>query len=285
MTSVDPLTLAPMSASDTDLDGALSLSAVLRWPYRKEDWRVALDLGHGTLVRSGEEIVASGLWWPYGANFATCGMIIVSPEMQGRGIGKQLMARLLAEMEDRSILLNATEEGLPLYRKLGFETVGSVHQHQAATKAADGANITVERDVRSGSVRDLDAIRDLDRQASGVDRDRLIAKFADFGEIAIIDGMDEPEGFAFCRPFGFGFAIGPVIARDPIAARALIAHFLRSHAGQFLRVDITGDSALGAWLADAGLPEVGHVTTMVKGVRPERPGPCRIYALASQSLG
>ena len=78
-------------------------------------------------------------------------------------------------------------------------------------------------------------------------------------------------------------------ARDVAAtagdARQLIHHFMAEHAGTFLRIDISGDSGLGDWLTTNGLPEVGHVTTMIRGQRPAVAGEGRTYSLASQSFG
>ena len=121
--------LRPMTAAD--LPDALLLSRAVRWPYRLEDWSVALGLGQGVLVETGGRIAASALWWPYGDGFATCGIIIVSPAMQGRGLGRMLMDHLLAANGGRSIMLNSTAEGRRLYEAFGFRAVGTVHQHQA----------------------------------------------------------------------------------------------------------------------------------------------------------
>jgi GNAT superfamily N-acetyltransferase len=122
-----------MTAADRDLDGALLLSQAVRWPYRRDDWSVALALGHGVLVEADGRIMASALWWPYGDGFATCGIIIVSPDMQGRGLGRILMESLLTANSDRCILLNSTQEGHRLYEAFGFRDAGTVHQHQAQT--------------------------------------------------------------------------------------------------------------------------------------------------------
>ena len=57
----------------------------------------------------------------YGA-FAYIGLMVVWPEFQGRGIGRLLMERLLGWLDQRGTpsLLDATEMGYPLYKKLGF---------------------------------------------------------------------------------------------------------------------------------------------------------------------
>jgi predicted N-acetyltransferase YhbS len=279
------ITLRTMTTAD--LDGALPLSQEVRWPYRLEDWSVAFGLGKGVLAVAGGRIVASALWWPYGDGFATCGIIIVSPAMQGRGIGRMLMDRLLAENGGRSILLNSTTEGRRLYEAFGFRDVGTVHQHQAWIPADTIWAPSAGNDgrVRPARPDDMPTILRLDENAFGAKRTKLIAEFLRIGTAAVIERSGAVQGFAICRPFGLGQAIGPVISRSAEDARSLIRHLLHAKAGEFLRIDIGGESGLGDWLTAQGLPEVGAVTTMVRGRRPAATGPDRIYGLASQSFG
>lgn len=271
----------------SDLDGALPLSQAVRWPYRREDWSIALGLGQGVLGVAGGRIVASALWWPYDDRFATCGIIIVSPAMQGRGLGRMLMDHLLAANGGRSILLNSTEEGRRLYEAFGFRDIGTVHQYQARI-AADTTLTPPSGDdgqVRSARLDDMPTILRMDENAFGARRTKLITEFLRIGSAAVIERNDTVRGFAICRPFGLGQAIGPVVARSAEDARSLIRHFLQAKAGEFLRIDIDGDSGLGDWLTAQGLPDVGAVTTMVRGTRPPVSGPDRIYGVASQSFG
>ena len=118
------------------LPQAVSLSAALGWPYREEDWRFAFELGHGVVVETDGGLAATALWWPYGETFASFGMIIVAPALQGRGIGRLLMDELLRQAEGRAIVLNSTREGYRLYERLGFVPCGQVNQHQAVLAAA-----------------------------------------------------------------------------------------------------------------------------------------------------
>jgi predicted N-acetyltransferase YhbS len=286
-TTVAAATLRPMTPADRDLDAALRLSQEVGWPYRREDWRVALALGQGFLAESENRILASALWWSYGDGFATCGTIIVSPDMQGRGVGRLLMDTLLAATKDRSVLLNATLEGLRLYEAFGFRDVGAVHQHQGPTPMETARTPLSGHDrlVRPARPDDGPAILRIDENAFGTERARLIAEFDRIGAVAVIERDGEAQGFAMCRPFGLGHAIGPIIARSASDAQSLIRHFLRAKADAFLRVDIPNDSGLGDWLTAQGLPNVGTVTTMIRGIRPPAVGPERIYGLASQSFG
>jgi GNAT superfamily N-acetyltransferase len=69
--------------------------------------------------------------WRYGEDFATVGMVIVASDAQGQGVGRKLMEAMLDRLAGRTVVLNATAAGLPLYEKLGFVETGVIHQHQA----------------------------------------------------------------------------------------------------------------------------------------------------------
>lgn len=280
---IRPISMRAMS--DADADDATALSTEMGWPYRSEDWRFALGLGRGIVAECEGRLVASALWWPYGDAFATCGMIIVSSSMQRRGLGRALMANLLRDIGERTILLNSTQEGLRLYEAFGFRAVGTVHQHQATTSADTAVSMREVGDIRPAAPFDLHAIFELDRCASAVVRRSLLTEFHKVGATAVIERNGNIKGFAMCRRFGLGHAIGPVVAKNANDAKTLIRHFLRRNASEFLRVDTPGDSELSAWLTAAGLAHVGSVTTMIRGRRPERSSGLRMFALASQSLG
>lgn len=283
MSTLSPHIVRPMTSADRDLDGALALSQAVFWPYRRDDWKLALNIGHGLLAEVNGKIVGSTLWWSYGEAFATCGIIIVLPAMQGRGLGRALMENMLEATGDRALLLNATEEGHRLYESFGFSDTGTVHQHQA--QLPDILTPFPAGPVRNMRASDLPAIVKMDEQAFGAERASLIEAYSRIGTSAVIERNGVIEGFAMCRPFGFGHAVGPVVAATAADAQWLIRHFMVEKAGGFLRIDTTGDSGLGDWLTAQGLPEVGHVITMIRGQRLPVAGQGRIYGLASQSFG
>lgn len=282
--TLSALTLRPMTGAAQDLESALALSRAVGWTYRLEDWNIAQSLGLGVLAEENGTVIASALCWPFGEAFATCGSIIVSPAMQGRGLGRALLTKLLELVGTRAVMLNSTAEGMRLYQSFGFEAVGTVHQHLAPgiLVAERGAE---DPHVRPARTEDLQAILLLDQRASGADRHRMIEEFILIGSVAVIERDARPQAYAICRSFGLGQVIGPVVASDLADAKALIRHFLRAKAGQILRIDIPGDSGLGSWLTAQGLPEVDQVTTMIRGQRPIISGPERLFALASQSFG
>ena len=129
--SADPRRVEPVALRPGHLPQALELSRALHWPYRLEDWVFAHRLGRGFAVEVEGRLVGTALWWPYGDRYASAGMIIVAPDAQRMGIGAALMDALLADAAGRNVVLNSTEQGLALYRRLGFVPTGEICQHQA----------------------------------------------------------------------------------------------------------------------------------------------------------
>lgn len=273
----------PIALRPDHVPQAFALSAALNWPYREEDWRFALELGHGLAVEAERRLVATALWWPHDEAFASCGMIIVSAEFQGRGIGRRLMDELLRQTGGRTLLLNSTREGHALYERLGFVDCGEVSQHQAVlaqTPAAPPRHGT--RPFRPG---DLPAIRDLDRRASGMGRAALLDAVFAHGSGLVIERAGQVVGYGCVRRWGRGVVIGPVVARDLADAKALIAELAAPHAGGFVRIDVTRAQGLTQWLGEVGMPCVDRVVSMVRGA-PPTPAPApTLYALSNQSLG
>jgi hypothetical protein len=132
---------------------------------------------------------------------------------------------------------------------------------------------------------DRPVIAELDRRSSGMDRGALISAMLETARGVMFDSNNSPVGFALLRRFGRGFAIGPTVAPDPVAAKALISHWLGSKTGKFCRIDVPESSGLSAWLEELGLPRVGTVTTMVRGKALAGAPDAKLFSLVNQALG
>lgn len=274
---------APIALRPDHVPKAWALSAALKWPYREEDWRFALDLGHGLGVEAEGRLVATALWWPYEDAFAACGMIIVAAQCQGRGIGRRIMDEVLRRASGRTMVLNSTREGHALYERLGFVDCGEVCQHQAVLAQAPAGPLA--QGIRPLGREDMPAIRELDRRATGMGRAALLEALFAIGRGMVIERAGRITGYACVRRWGRGVVIGPVVARDRADAQALIARLAAAHAGDFVRIDVTGAHDLSAWLAGIGLPCVDRVVSMVRGAPPAHAADATRFALSNQSLG
>ncbi|MGO1075121.1 GNAT family N-acetyltransferase [Inquilinus sp. CA228] len=275
-----PPTLRPMT--EQDLPALHALTVEVGWAHRPEDWRFVYEVGEGVAACDGAgRVIGSALWWPFGPDFGTVGMIIVSPRLQAKGTGRRLMQWLFDQAGDRVLQLNATPAGLRLYRSKGFREIGRIHQHQGLVQPTP----TVAGRVRPITAADWPRIHALDREAYGAERsaalDGLAIRSAGFGYE--VDG--DLLGFSLCRPFGRGHVVGPIVAPDEAAAIALLQPHLQEHAGRFLRVDTPDDGAFADRLAAAGLARVDTVATMRRGDRPAPAVSARIFGLINQALG
>lgn len=268
-----------------DLAAAHELSSEQKWPHRIEDWEMLFGLGFGYVVERDGAVVGTAMAWLYGDNAATLGMVIVSPKAQGMGLGRQLMEAVLADLGDRTVLLNATDEGAPLYRKLGFSTVGPVFQHQGAAFAVPMAELIPDERVRPLGAKDMPTLHALARRATGMDRDALLDALVPGAQGVVLTRCNEPVGFALFRRFGRGYVVGPTVAPDTGGARALISHWLGSNSGMFCRLDIPEESGLGGWLDELGLPCVGRVMRMMRGPAPASDPSITTFSLTTQALG
>lgn len=274
----------PLTARD--LPAAHELSVAVKWPHRREDWEFALNLGHGVGAEDESGLLGTALHWKFGEDHGSLGMVIVSPEQQGRGIGRDLMTRTMDALGTRTTFLNATRAGQPLYEKFGFKAIGSIHQHQGTGGAHPPAvQLAPGERIRPLGARDAKRLSALLNRAAGYDRSEVLAALLNVAEGVVLDRDGEPVGFALMRRFGRGHVIGPLVAPHIEGAQALISHWVGSNEGKFVRIDVTGDSGLSGWLDGLGLTQVDSVVTMARGEAPEPQGAERVFAIANQALG
>ena len=269
----------------TDVAAAHRLSLEYAWPHRLEDWRFVQRLGSGYVATERASVIGTILTWKHDPRNASLGMVIVSPERQGRGIGKELMRRALRDLPRCSVMLNGTQAGRPLYEKLGFVATGAIEQHQGLAQPVPVTALAHGERLRPMGAGDAAEIIALATRAAGLSRARVMKALLEIARGIVLARGDEVVGFALFRRFGRGHAIGPVVAPDVECAKALIGHWVAMHPGKFLRIDIDDASGLASWLDGLGLGTAGRVITMVKG-KPPKPEPgLHTFAIVSQSLG
>jgi predicted N-acetyltransferase YhbS len=253
--------LRPMT--EADLPAAHALSREARWPHRIEDWEIMLRCGQGLVAEQDGQIVGTVMGFPHGDEVATLGMVIVSSNQRGAGLGRRLMDAMIEALAPRAIQLNATQDGMALYKSQGFVPIGSIHQHQGAAFSTPLPKLRRNERVRPLGASDAARITELDHAASGLRRDRLFQEMVKQANGVMLDRDGVAVGFALFRRFGLGYVIGPLVAPDREGARTLIGHWVGANPGMFIRLDIPGES--GA----APQPQPGVAT----------------FAIASQALG
>jgi GNAT superfamily N-acetyltransferase len=274
----DAITLAPVSMAD--LDPVMALVAAVGWPHRRADIAALIELGSGRLARTGNgRTLGVGLWWPFGDTVARLGLVVVSPDSQGLGIGRRLMERLLTDAAPRSVMLLATSAGRPLYQRLGFVEIGAVCQHQGEY----GGGRHSDPRIRAATSEDRSAVLSLDAAAFGVPRPAVLEHLMAVGRTFALVENGRVTGYAIERAFGHGSVVGPVVAATEPDAIALFNAAARPG---FLRVDRLSEATnFGRHLTACGLAPDSELPVMLRGDWPASTGLQRLYALASHALG
>jgi GNAT superfamily N-acetyltransferase len=278
-------TLRPMQAGD--VAAMHRLAQQMSWPHRAEDCAQLFALGAGIVaVDAAGLTVGVGLRWSFGHDVGTIGLVLVAPEQQGRGIGRALMTALIADSRPRTLMLNATAEGLPLYEKLGFVSIGFVRQHQGRLTEGSALPSVPAVPVRRAVPADHAALCALDSAAFGADRSALVSGLLADGEAWVVERAGRAAGFAVLRAFGRGMIIGPIVTSSEDEAIALTAAAVKAAPPGMLRADIPAEAErLGAWLTAAGLSAIDMVTVMLLGNWPATRKGLQRFGLALQAWG
>ena len=273
----------PMTAADVADAHALSLA--LKWPHRLEDWAMLQRVAEGFVACDDGRLIGSAFVCHQG-DFSTIGLVIVSDDYQGKGIGRQLMEMAVQAVAPRTALLNATLAGAPLYEKMGFKPFGSIEQRQGHSTLRAASALKSGDICRELSAADIARVKALASAGSGLDRHALIDDLWPTVNHAIgLERDGQLTGFALLRPFGRGLCLGPVIAEDVDQARHLIEVLLSKVPDSFVRIDIPADCGLALWLEEIGLTRVDSVTQMSMGAVPQLREGAQQFALITQAIG
>ncbi len=215
-----------------DVDAASD--ALLRndWGDRRANFRFAADHPgcHPFVAETDGAIVGTGIATVNGA-VGWIGTIWVDPEWRRRGLGLALTEATIDAAEAagcRTLVLVATDAGLPMYRRIGFEI-----QTEYRILEAPGLDEGVaDPRIRAFRRDDLDELASMDRAATGEDRSHLLRTFAAPDTSRCVIRRDGSIGaFVIRAPWGGGATIAP----DPDDA-ATILRARRVAAGPAKRV-------------------------------------------------
>lgn len=259
-----------------DIPAFLALAAAEGWVSDPWEFSFILDaFPRGCLAVDEGRAVAFVSAVRY-TNSGWIGNLIVAEDMRGRGYGSRLMRRALDELLAagvETVWLTASEQGRPLYEKMGFREIDSVVRWRGiATGGGDGG----------GGVVTLHDCIALDRSGWGDDRSALIAAVTSRGM-----SFGNRGGFVVMQPCSAGFQAGPWAAVDAGVAEGLLVRALSSlREGAQVLLDAPASNADATRiLTGAGYETVGRTVLMYRGSPPAYV-PGRIFALATMgSIG
>ena len=263
----------------SDIPSALELSAEAGWNQTAEDWCTLVDLSvAGCLAIEVDGALASTTTLLcYGQRLAWVGMVLTRIRYRGQGFARRLLTqalRLADEKHIETVKLDATDQGQPLYEKLGFRCEQSVERWWRPGADGIAHECAVGRDTCEGGWRALDV------RAFGADRTELLAHLAKRNPPLTLG-----NSYLFSRPGRLSSYLGPCVSEAPATARAVMERALETPAGGGWSWDLLRENAPAVALAqDLGFTPKRHLTRMVRG-KDQRGNEQAIYAIAGFELG
>jgi GNAT superfamily N-acetyltransferase len=260
--------LSIRSLCGADLSTAAGLSRAAGWNQNEADWRRMMEMepaGAFLALWSGAP-AGTALACTYGP-VGWIAMVLVDDKLRRRGIGGELMRRALALLDERgvrSVRLDATPLGQPLYVRLGFRAEYFLARHAGVLAA--GTEF-VASEVEPFRVEFTQALLELDRRVTGADRSKFLHRaFTERPEsVRLVRSRNGLAGYAMARPGARALMLGPCLC-DARAGPLLFADALWRHTGQQVYIDVpVGRLEAERLLQEKGLTVERRLLRMVRG--------------------
>ncbi|GMA64188.1 GNAT family N-acetyltransferase [Alicyclobacillus fastidiosus] len=185
-------------------------------------------------------LVASAGIYIYGSALASLGVVIVHSGIQRKGLGKSIVKHCLIEAErvGAPVMLVATEQGFPLYKSLGFQTIGNIHRFEVS-KLLEDIRINGAFQVDQVQEGDLDQLIALDETVIGANRSRLYPVLFSNMECGYVvrNSQNTVVGFGLAGRRNNVLVVGPMVADTQDVALTLMRTFVSGWSGP-VRIDV-----------------------------------------------
>lgn len=272
-----------------DIPGALALTQRIGWQHNAADWERLLHWspdGCFVLDEEGSGITGTVTTTSYGTALAWIGMLLVAPERQRLGLGKQLMRAALDHLIARNterIMLDSTDAGRRLYQSMGFRAVSKIERWEGRASTYLGPR------AQRMAPADREAVFAFDRAAFGVDRSHVLGRLMDeFADLAWVDYQGGAlEGYLLAHRRGDSVFLGPWMSRTITSAKRLLLVALEQLQGRHIVMNLPDDNGRSLILAsDHNLSRVRQCTRMIYGdAEPLRGEPLAELAVGTLATG
>lgn len=268
-----------------DIGLGLHLCRQAGWNQLESDWRRFLSMQpqgcfvgelDGTPVATTTTCIFGSVAW--------IAMVLVEMSARRKGVATALLKHAMDYLDGqgvRSIRLDATAAGQPVYEKLGF-----VPEYRLSRYQGIAPQMKEPSEVTAASADRLREIVSLDRQMTGTHREKMLSRLFEESpqETQILCREDRLDGFVTVRQGFNATEIGPCVA-TPDAGPALLKAALGRCAGRPVFIDIPHDNAPAVALAEtSGLGVQRDFMRMCRGER-VRDVPAAIWASSGPEKG
>ena len=207
----------------SDMDSLMKLKNVEGWNQLEKDWALLINYKESiNLVAVLDDLIVGTITAiNYANTVAWIGMMLVDRDYRGRGISKLLLIDAINKLKKcKSIKLDATPAGRPVYLKLGFvDEYTLFRMTNPSVSKISLSDISVETEQVMPA--DISEVAEFDQKVFGADRTELIrALYESYPELAwLIRENGRITGFCLGR-LGQNFTqIGPVYASSVQGAK------------------------------------------------------------------
>lgn len=271
----------------SDLPLGLRLKQAAGWNQTEADWQLLLRLDSGAhLVAEYAGIPAGTLTAIDYGSFRWIGMVLVDPAYRKKGIGTALLREAIRQAgADLTLRLDATPAGRQLYTQLGFVAERALYRMERPPMPLPLPTAFSCQPLQAG---DIGRIAIYDAAVFGTKRQAVLENlwerepsFAGYTQL-----QGHITGYFLGRKGSEYLQIGPLVANDRAAARALLTHALTASADQPVVLDTFVQD--GVWLSllhELGFRQQRPLIRMYHGAPPPMGQPHRHFAIAGPELG
>ncbi len=271
MLSIEPLTI-------DDAQAAMRLVEQAGWNQTPADWQRVIAYqpwGCFKATRDGQ-LVGTVTSTSYGQELAWIGMMLVDTHERRQGIGRALMNRVVAQLQQtqvRTIKLDATPLGQPLYEQLGFAVQNQFERWRRAEIGGEAVAIETKTNLEPMHL-------ELDRRAFGLDRSHWLRNVATTRHCLMDD-----NGFGMIRSGRVADYLGPIVAATYEVAETLISPLVASTTSTIFWDMPNPDSRVVTLAKSLGFEPVRSLTRMVLGQDTTEPRLDLQYAICDPACG
>ncbi|HHT7139984.1 GNAT family N-acetyltransferase [Bacillus anthracis] len=272
-----------------NIEDIVALSSYIGWDYNRAEVETIFNAGivYG-VWNERKKLIASAAIILYGEALTSIGMVIVHPDYKERGIGKAITSSCMNSVSARTpIMLIATEEGKPLYEKLGFRAVSYVSKYICNSYNADDHCVGNENYMMNYEVVDLEKIIKIDGYAFGTNRKEFLKKRIMQSEQCTVvkDKEQSVLGYGLSIQTPENKIIGPIVAKNDAMAMRIVHDLARGHHGK-LRIDVPeGKKDFMKELQIIGFQKVNTPPIMMKNSNQLLKRNNELYSIAAQIFG
>jgi GNAT superfamily N-acetyltransferase len=235
-----------------DVQLGLKLTRQAGWNQTESDWLRFMNLEPtGCFVAELNGSSVGTITTCLFGQVAWIAMLLVDAGARGRGVGTAMLKHSLNYLEGRkvkTVRLDATSAGQPIYEKLGF-----VPEYQLARFEGMAPSGRTGPVVTEATPEIFAGIIEFDKRMTGTNRAKMLSRlFEEFPEdIHALWHGDKIEGFIITRPGANAIHIGPCIATTD-AGSVLLSDALNRCAAESVFIDIPLDNAGAVRVAESG---------------------------------